>query len=336
MVIACLLVGCGGISRAWLAGIQALPTARLVGLVDLDQDRLQWAREQFAPDAVCGSDVTQVVGSSGALLVTNSSSPIAHHPTCTAALEAGAHVLCEKPLTEDLAEAEDLIAIARRCGRHLAVCHNRRVSEDITTVRRLLDTDGLGPVQALRCDFRRPTGGPDNHRAHLPHVLLWDLGIHHLDQARYLAGADPVRVYADDWCPADCRHWRHGPACDALVRFANGVRCNYRAWYGGLDLPACTTDFQSRWRISCEHGVIDWHGTEILVHDAAGSRAVPVPEDGERGTSAGGRLWLLADMCAALQEGRPPAISASDHIISLRLVSAAIASAESGAPQTVV
>lgn len=316
-------VGCGGISGAWLRDIRNNPAVRLVGVVDLDPDRR--AHAAAGEEIHQGADVAEAIAATGAVMVTNATAPAAHHVTCAAALAAGAHVLCEKPLTEDLSLAEDLIARANAVGRHLAVCHNRRVCDDIVTVRNLVDDGAIGAVLGLQCGFRRATGTKPNYRADTQHTLLWDMGIHHLDQARYLAGAPGQRVVADDWRPADCS-WRQGPVADVQVRFTNGVRFAYRGWYGGVAIESELTDYQGRWLIHGERGVIHWHGNDIRVVTEDGERTVTPTE--RCGGSAGGRGWLVADMAAAIGEGREPAVLASDHLHSLRLVAAAITSSQ--------
>jgi len=318
-------VGCGGISGRWLSDIREHVGLRLAGVVDLDPERR--ARAAEGEDIYQGPDVAAAIAATGAVLVTNATSPAAHHATCAAALAAGAHVLCEKPLTDDLDLAEDLILRANWAERLLGVCHNRRVCDDIVTVRRLIDDGAIGAVLGLQCLFRRPTGTGPNFRADYPHALLWEMGIHHIDQARYLAGAEAQRVVADEWSAADC-HWRQGPVADVQVRFANEVRLAYRGWFGGAEIPSEITDYQGRWLIHGERGVIHWHGDDIRVITSDGERVVtPIQRCGNAG---GGRAWLLADMAAAIREGRQPAVTARDHLHSLRLVAAIITSAEKG------
>jgi len=67
-----------------------------------------------------------------------------HHPVAAAALEAGRHVLVEKPMTVTVAEADDLIARADRAGRVLAVHHQRRWEEDVTALAELVRSGEIG------------------------------------------------------------------------------------------------------------------------------------------------------------------------------------------------
>ncbi|MCJ2100197.1 oxidoreductase [Methylobacterium sp. E-046] len=135
-----------------------------------------------------------------------------HAPLAQAALAAGKHVVVDKPLTLDLAEARALRAAARSRSRLLAVFHNRRWDSDFLTVRRAIAAGVIGPVRHCesRFDRFRPRirdrwregGGPGSG-------IWYDLGPHLVDQALLLFGL-PDRVTAslarlrpgarsDDW-----------------------------------------------------------------------------------------------------------------------------------------
>jgi predicted dehydrogenase len=322
-------VGCGRAGMNWIKAIVANQKLQLVGLVDLNAEMRRTARTACDLDdsVTDDADLAQMIHSTNARLVTNASSSRAHFATTSVALQSRAHVLCEKPLTEDIAQARKLIALADKAGRWLGVIQNRRVCDDTVTVRRLLNENAIGELLAVQGVFRHPVNENDVVRANSPHVLLLDMGIHHLDLVRYLVRSEAQQVYADDWRPADCA-WKSGPAADVLVRFANGVRLNYRAWYGGLKLESDTTDFQGRWTLYGTNGSIHWHGTDIRVNTPDGTRTIPVVGNCPNATI--GRAWLIDDMADAILDQRPPAVTAADHLRSLDLVMAAITSSETG------
>lgn len=84
-----------------------------------------------------------------------------HFPLAKAALEAGKHVVVDKPFTVTLSQARELESLAKHCGRVLSVFHNRRWDSDFLTVRTLIDEGLLGEV-LLRIPFRPlpPAGTP--------------------------------------------------------------------------------------------------------------------------------------------------------------------------------
>ena len=122
-----------------------------------------------------------------------------HFPLAKAALEAGKHVAIDKPFTVTLAEADELIALARATARVLTVFHNRRWDGDFLTVRKLLASGRLG--EAMRYEahwdrFRAAIKPGWKEQAGPGTGLLGDLGPHLIDQALLLFGA-PDAVEGD-------------------------------------------------------------------------------------------------------------------------------------------
>ena len=122
-----------------------------------------------------------------------------HYPLAKAALEAGKHVVVDKPFTVTLSQARELELLARRCGRLLSVFHNRRWDSDFLTVKSLIGDGTLGEVSYFESHFDRyrpevrnrwrEQGGPGSG-------IWYDLGPHLLDQAITLFGL-PVSMAVD-------------------------------------------------------------------------------------------------------------------------------------------
>jgi scyllo-inositol 2-dehydrogenase (NADP+) len=122
-----------------------------------------------------------------------------HQRLAQAALEAGRHVVVDKPFTLSTADADRLIALAEANRRLLGVFHNRRWDGDFLTVRRCLEAGLLGQVSSFvsRYDRFRPVPkGSWKEQAVPGSGLLWDLGPHLIDQALVLFGR-PETVWAD-------------------------------------------------------------------------------------------------------------------------------------------
>ena len=114
-----------------------------------------------------------------------------HYPLAKAALEAGKHVVIDKPFTVTLAEADALIALACAEERVLTVFHNRRWDGDFLTVQRLLASGRLGEVMRYEAhwDRFRPAIKPGWKEEKGPGTgVLGDLGPHLIDQALLLFG----------------------------------------------------------------------------------------------------------------------------------------------------
>jgi len=122
-----------------------------------------------------------------------------HASLARAALEAGKHVVVDKPFTLNAAEAEALIALASERDRKLSVFQNRRWDNDFLTVRRLVEDGRLGEVAYYEAHFDRfrPEIKQGWRETEAPGSgLLYDLGAHLIDQALVLFGW-PLAVTAD-------------------------------------------------------------------------------------------------------------------------------------------
>lgn len=114
-----------------------------------------------------------------------------HHPLARAALQAGKHVVVDKPFTLDLAQAQELDALAATGTRLLSVFHNRRWDGDFLSVRELVASGRLGRITHFesRVDRYRPQVRSRWREAAGPGSGVWmDHGPHLLDQALQLFG----------------------------------------------------------------------------------------------------------------------------------------------------
>lgn len=124
-------------------------------------------------------------------LVVVASPNTSHMPLCTLALEAGRHVVCDKPFTITTQQARDLETLATAKNRVLSVFHDRRWDGDFLTLKQLIADGRLGPVNYFESHFDRyrPTVRPRWREGAGEGAGLWyDLGPHLLDQALVLFG----------------------------------------------------------------------------------------------------------------------------------------------------
>jgi scyllo-inositol 2-dehydrogenase (NADP+) len=145
-----------------------------------------------------------------------------HFPQALAALEAGKHVVIDKPMALDVRQCDRLIEVAEARGLALTVFQNRRWDSDFLTLQQLLAADALGPILSYeaRWDRYRPTV-PDRWRERPDHGggALYDLGPHLIDQALCLFGQP-------DWIEADVFMQRAGAIVDDAfqIRMGQGAR----------------------------------------------------------------------------------------------------------------
>ena len=333
-----LLVGCGGMSSAWLDPIQSYYADRveIVGLVDLNPES---AAKAAAKHGLCnvwtGSSLEEALAQLKPEVLFNITIPEAHHSTCKAAMLAGCDVLVEKPLSPTLAEARDLVATSTATGKLLAVIQNRRYLPTGEAVRKALAEGVIGRIHSIYADFfLAPRFG--GFRDAMQHPLLLDMAIHTFDQGRYLTGLDAVRATCHEFNPPGS-WYAHGASAIATFEMTSGAVFNYRGSWCAQGLP---TSWESAWRIIGDKGTLLWDGGDgITVERVNGTHTggdftqpverltfEPLPlSDADRGHSGN-----IGEFLNALDSSKAPQTVATDNIRSLAMVEAAILSAESG------
>jgi len=191
------VIGAGVIGRLRAASIHAHPDTELLGVVDPDRGRADAAVAGTGARVIPDLETLLALPELEAVVV---SSPLpAHDEAVVAALAAGKHVLCEKPLANTVDGCRRMVQAAARAGRVLAVGFNHRYYPAIAFVKTCLDEGRIGTV-----DHARVFGGHDglhNFRADWQYRApasgggaMMDVGIHMTDLARYLVG-DVTTVY---------------------------------------------------------------------------------------------------------------------------------------------
>ncbi len=207
------LIGCGIISQNHIDGYAAIAErAEIVAVADTDAGRAAAAAaktgagRQFADyrDLLAESDVDAV------------DICLPHHlhrPVTVAAVEAGKHVLCEKPIAASLAEADAMIDAAERAGRVLAIGENWHFLPEVEVAGRLIREGALGQVVVAQSVLAGFLGGPylDTRWRFVADEVgggaLVDSGIHNVDVLLSLLGRpETVSCYTRrvrDFFPAE-------------------------------------------------------------------------------------------------------------------------------------
>ena len=156
--------------------------------------------KEILPSCKVVSTIDEIVDDENIDLVINCGPNTLHYEYSKKALEAGKHVVVEKPFVVDSVEGEELIEIANNKGLVLTVFHNRRWDGDFLTVKHLIESGELGEVKEFesRFDRFRPDKKEGSWREENKpgSGILFDLGSHLIDQAIDLFG-EPDRVISD-------------------------------------------------------------------------------------------------------------------------------------------
>ncbi len=159
----------------------------------------EFAAANQVPNAT--TDMAQALADPSVDAVYISSTNEKHHAQAMAAIAAGKHVLCEKPLAMSLADARQMIDAAASAGVYFATNHHLRCAGSIRAMRALIDAGEIGEVRSVRVF----------HAVHLPeHLRGWrldnpgagggvvlDMTVHDTDTVRFLLRDDPVSVTAE-------------------------------------------------------------------------------------------------------------------------------------------
>jgi len=192
------LIGCGNIGAAGhLPAYAHIPEAELVAVCDTMDELVQAAAERSG--AVAYTDCEQLWERQDIDMVDICLPTYLHRQMAVAAMEAGKHVLCEKPMAHSLEAADDMIKAAQKNNVKLMIGQVRRFDPRYTSIKQQLDEGKVGrpvfirraerqflpfPPQAWQWDTSRGGG------------VILDIGVHAADLFRWYLGQEVVEVYA--------------------------------------------------------------------------------------------------------------------------------------------
>jgi predicted dehydrogenase len=151
-------------------------------------------------------------------------------------LQAGKHVLSEKPMARTPAECQAMIDAARRADRRLMVAYRCRYEPFNQAMIRMAREQTLGPLKIIQTDAGFDIGDPNQWRLNKEMAgggSLMDIGIYSLQAARYLSGEEPTEVNAMMYTtPGDVRFKEVEESINFQLRFPSGILANCTSSYG--------------------------------------------------------------------------------------------------------
>ncbi len=188
------IIGAGFGASLHLEALTALSEARVEAVCARHADRaFVLAVDHQIPNHT--TDYRELVRMPDIDAVIVATPPHLHHPMIIAALEAGKHVLCEKPMARNLAEARDMVRIADRVGVVSMVNHQLRFLPIRARIKELIDEGFIGEIQAAsivvhRSSLNDPLGRPFGWLSEQEKAggMLGAIGSHYLDALRWWCG----------------------------------------------------------------------------------------------------------------------------------------------------
>ncbi|MCB2198268.1 Gfo/Idh/MocA family oxidoreductase [bacterium] len=179
------LIGLGGAAQLiHLPILEQMGSIDLVGLADEDRYKLSRVTEKYGvPGHV---DIENLIRKTNPDVVMICTPTITHLPLALSALEGGAHVIVEKPVTRNLSETKRLQEAARDRSRSVFVAMNQRFRQDVSVLRNFVTADELGKIWRIRSGWLKRFGGWDrspwlDKKTISGGGVLMDLGIQLLD-----------------------------------------------------------------------------------------------------------------------------------------------------------
>jgi len=223
-----------------------------------------------------------------------------------------------------------MVRTAEETGRLYMVSQSRRWDARHKSIQQAIAGGTIGELTTVNCDFYIGAhfGG---FRDEMPSPLILDMAIHHFDLVRYMAGADPVAVYAKEFNPKGS--WYKGDASAVCIfEMTDGVIFSYR---GSWCSEGCHTDWNGNWRFIGDKGSLLYeqgeapHG-QVIAGDTGFHRPlqdIQIPQAEVRQTGMHG---ALCEMLGFLRTGVKPQTECHDNIKSLAMVFAAMESSRKG------
>lgn len=231
MILRTILVGVGGRGQWTVDVFGRDPRFRPVAIVDTNATVAKVA--QYRLEQAGHKAVPIFSGLTGALSQIEADALIIATPTRTHAEFArmgfvvGMHVLVEKGMTTDLAEAKALVDEAKNAWSKFCVAQNYRYTSCEQTIKYILEhpehPHNPGKIGIL--DYIHHRYRPDNKGLDYPYAMVWDMSCHHMDSLIQWCGKArtiTARSFAAPWT-----HYVHEANITALIDFESGIICNY-------------------------------------------------------------------------------------------------------------
>lgn len=182
------IIGCGGIANGkHLPAIKRLGRAEILAFCDLIKERADKAKEEYGtPESRVYTDYTELLAKETEIEAIYVLTPNKSHSVISiAAMKAGKHVMCEKPMAKSYEEAKKMVETARETGKILTIGYQNRYREDSTYLKRACENGELGDIYYARAHAIRrravPTWGVFLNEEEQGGGPLIDIGTHALD-----------------------------------------------------------------------------------------------------------------------------------------------------------
>lgn len=265
------LIGYGGMGTWHVSMLQRIPEEiHICGVYDIDEKRNEAARQAGLH---AYASLEELLADEQVQLVTLAVPNDFHRPLAIQCMQAGKHVISEKPVTLTSRDLQAMIDASQETGKIFSVHQNRRWDEDYLVAKKLYDENTLGPVFNIESRVHGSRGVPGDWRNKLLKGggMIYDWGVHLIDQMLQMINEDVVSTYCH------VTHVTNDEIDDgftSVLTFASGKTAMIEVGTSNfVNLP--------RWYIQGQNGtavIRDWDlsGEIVMVSDWENRDAVPV------------------------------------------------------------
>ena len=251
------IVGFGGQGGWHAKQIMKNEVAEVVGVCDIKPSRLEYAKENGIPTYATYEDL--LAGDADVVVVATPND--VHKSLCIEALRAGKHVVCEKPVTLSVADFDEIVKVAKECGKVFEVHQNRRWDTDFLAIENLIATEQIGKPLYIASYVQGSRGIPGDWRQLKAQGggMILDWGVHMIDQMLQLVKSPITSLYCKT------THYTNAEVDDGykmFIYFENGV-------VGYTEVGTYNFISQGRYYAQFEQGtafIPDWHD-DVLVRE---------------------------------------------------------------------
>jgi predicted dehydrogenase len=326
--ISIALVGAGGISAAHLDAY-ARHGLNVVAICSRDLERARGRRDAHFPNARVTDDLGILLSDPNVRVLDLTAHPDVRLDLMRRALNAGKHVLSQKPFVENLDDGRELVERATRRDLKLAVNQNGRWAPHLAYIREAVYAGLIGEVTGVHVEIRWNHGWIVGTPFEVMNdLILWDFGIHWFDFLASVIG-DRARLVHATTARAIGQTARPPLLAQALIAFDGGqasLAFDGATQYGARD----STSVIGANGVAFSQGPDLGHQALELYTEAGVARPLLAGawfNDGFAGA--------MGELLCAIEDNREPLNSARGNLLSLKLCLAALRSVESGIPSPV-
>jgi len=218
------LVGCGGFGGSHLIALTSMEHTKIVALCDVHMEQCEKKKEEFRLNANCYTDMDEMLNNEDIDVVVVATSDKGHMPCTIKALEAGKHVMCEKPMSLFVDECEKMVKAADESGKLLMVGQVCRCAPAFVKTKEIIESGLIGDLYFVESEYAHDylnVRGVDDWRVDADREPIIGGACHAIDLLRWLAG-DPTETSAfsnHKMLPG----WPVNDTTVAILKFPNDV-----------------------------------------------------------------------------------------------------------------